>query len=235
MSVTNQTPLNSFSANGSTTVFNFSFRILDPYDLAVLIDDVPKTIGIDYSVSGVGESAGGSVSLFSAPASGAVVTIYRNTVPKRDTDYQYNGDLRAVTVNADFDRLWLALQERDLDARRALRVQVGNTTDQEIHASPSARARKAVVFDDYGNATVSDDDYNDQLANVTAQAAATANSAAQAAGSAVLAAGHAGSALDAYSFLQAYIEQVVMNIQFPLDLGLISDTTIYNHFDLGSV
>ena len=37
--------------------------------------------------------------------------LLRKLVIKRDTDYQDNGDLLADTINADFDRLWLAMQQ----------------------------------------------------------------------------------------------------------------------------
>ena len=42
-------------------------------------------------------------------------------------------------------------------------------------------------------------------------------------------------AADAVAYLASYIDAVIMNVQFPLDLGLVSDSTLYNHFDLGSV
>lgn len=111
MSVTNQTPVNAFTANGVTTVFNFTFQVLDSSDLRVQVDGEDKIIGSEYTVSGIGNPAGGSVTFVSAPASGSSVVAFRDSALERDTDYQNNGDLRAVTVNNDFDRLWLALQE----------------------------------------------------------------------------------------------------------------------------
>lgn len=111
MSVTNQTPVNSFTANGVTTVFNFTFQVLNSSDLHVQVDAQDKIIGSEYTVSGVGNPTGGSVTFLSAPASGASVVVFRDSVLERDTDYQNNGDLRADTVNNDFDRIWLVLQE----------------------------------------------------------------------------------------------------------------------------
>lgn len=111
MSVTNQTPVNAFTANGVTTVFNFTFQVLLSSDLLVQVDGTTKTLSADYSVSGVGNPAGGSVTFTTAPANGAKVILTRNSVLERPIDYQNNGDLRAATVNQDFDRLWLAMQE----------------------------------------------------------------------------------------------------------------------------
>lgn len=46
---------------------------------------------------------------------------------------------------------------------------------------------------------------------------------------------YAGSAHSAASYLSTYMDQVIMNITFPLDLGLITDPVIYNTFDLGTI
>ena len=45
MSVTNRTPANSFTANGVTTVFNFTFQVLDSNDLHVQVDGQDMVIG----------------------------------------------------------------------------------------------------------------------------------------------------------------------------------------------
>lgn len=111
MSVTVQTPVNSYTANGVTTVFNFSFLLLAAADLDVYVDGVLKTLTADYSVSGLEINAGGTVTFVTAPANGASVVLQRNSDIARATDYQNNGDMLAAVVNKDFDRLWLAMQE----------------------------------------------------------------------------------------------------------------------------
>ena len=111
MSVTNQTPVNAFTANGATTVFNFTFQLLDSSDLLVHVDGTAKIIGAEYTVSGIGNPAGGSITFISAPTNGSSVVMSRSSVMERSTDYQNNGDLRAATINSDLDRIWLSLQE----------------------------------------------------------------------------------------------------------------------------
>lgn len=49
------------------------------------------------------------------------------------------------------------------------------------------------------------------------------------------AAGYAEQAQFYAQYLQSYIDKVVMNVTFPLDLGFVTDPIIYNHFDLGAV
>lgn len=127
MSVTNQTPANSFTANGVTTVFNFTFQVLDSSDLHVQVDGQDMVIGSEYSVSGVGEQSGGSVEFVVAPAVGKRVVMYRESILKRESDYQNNGDLRSATLNNDLDRLWLVMQEILYKYQLAPRLSAGST------------------------------------------------------------------------------------------------------------
>lgn len=109
MTVSAQTPINQHTANGSTYVFAYTFKILDDADLSVYLDDVLQTSG--FAVSGVGAGAGGTVTFTTAPASGTVVSLIRDVELVRETDYQNAGDFLAGTVNTDFDRIWMAIQQ----------------------------------------------------------------------------------------------------------------------------
>ena len=157
MAVTEQSPTSSFTANGVTTVFAFAFLLLQESDLVVQVTDTSgvvttKTLGVDYTIAGVGVATGGTVTFTAAPASDYKVVIFRDSAIERATDYQNNGDLLAETVNKDFDRLWLVLQEifnGGKGAPTSLRVPNGET----IAALPVAadRANKVQAFDSDGN------------------------------------------------------------------------------------
>lgn len=114
MSVNAETPIASSTANGVTTSFPYAFTVLSAADLVVqgVLSGITTvyTYGVHYTLTGLGTDAG-SVEFLSPPANGTVITRYRSSELKRTTDYQDNGDLLAKTVNVDFDRLWLALQE----------------------------------------------------------------------------------------------------------------------------
>ena len=117
MPVPIQTPMNSYTGNGSSTLFAFDFLLLLATDLVVTVTDLSgvvstKTLGADYTVSGIGNVNGGSVSFTAAPPAMHAVRIFRAVQLKRDTDYAENGDLLADTLDRDFDRLWMALQDR---------------------------------------------------------------------------------------------------------------------------
>jgi hypothetical protein len=138
MAVTEQDPITTILANGVTTVFPFAFTALQATDLVVMGGVTVKALGVDYTVA-LGPTSG-SVTFLVPPANGTLVTIYRDTKLTRSTDYQTSGDLPATVVNADFDRLWFALQEIYSGGKgtpTALRVPSGET----INALPAAAAR----------------------------------------------------------------------------------------------
>lgn len=148
MAVTDQTPLNTYTGNGVTTVFAYSFLVLLAGDLAAKVGGTVKTQGVDFTVSGAGVSSGGSVTFTTAPASGARVELYRETALARVTDYQDNGDLLAETVNRDFDRIWLAMQEQGRDIGSTVRAPIGETLAEMPAAS--TRANRLLAFDGAG-------------------------------------------------------------------------------------
>lgn len=108
MTVQIQTPYNQYSANGATTVFPYTFRLLRASDLVVKVGGVVVS---NYTVSGVGNPAGGSVTFAAAPAAGTLnVLVYRSIPFARIADYIVNGPFPAGTVNLDFDLIWQAIQ-----------------------------------------------------------------------------------------------------------------------------
>ncbi|EOJ9581787.1 TPA: hypothetical protein ACTYTZ_000878 [Klebsiella pneumoniae] len=119
MSVPSQTPYNIYTANGLTTVFAYQFMIMTAGDLDVSVNGISITGG--FTVQGAGQTGGGQVVFSAPPANGAIVTLLRKLAIKRDTDYQDNGDLLAETINADFDRLWLAMQQAFLSDSLSLK------------------------------------------------------------------------------------------------------------------
>lgn len=184
MTVPVQVPFSSSTASGSTTVFPFNFKIAAAADLSVTLNGVLQTTG--YTVSGVGETAGGDVTFLVAPPNGTKVVRFLNPVLNRSVDYQQFGDWNSPVVNLDFDRLWLAMQMLNQNTNRSLKLPVDTAANQEITQSPAARANKGIKFDSDGNLTVSDYDPDEaqtaSAANVAAaQLAADAAAAAMAA------------------------------------------------------
>ena len=114
MTVPVQIPFNQYIANGVTTEFPFTFLATSETHLKVFLGTVQQTTG--FTVTGVGDDSGGSVSFTSPPLSTDLVTIRRN-IPLGRTlfDYQNSGDFSADVVDLDFDTIWQAIQQISSD------------------------------------------------------------------------------------------------------------------------
>lgn len=153
MTVPQQTPVVSYTSNGLTAgPFAFPFRIIDADDLKVLVSGSlasPST----YTISGIGNDEG-SVTFSTIPAVGAQIILYRQVALERDNDYQFNGDLLAVTVNADFDRIWMALQDIGDTTTRAIHYPVEEFGVDGTLPGATVRAGNVLGFDANGAQTI---------------------------------------------------------------------------------
>lgn len=132
MTVPVQTPITSHVGNGVSTVFSFGWHCELDTDLVAKVDGIEEDPS-GYTVSGLGNDSGGSVTFVTPPAADVPVVLLRRTVIKRDTNYQTAGDFRAQeTVNPDFDRIWRAMQDfqtGNIETSFALRVPAGESVD----------------------------------------------------------------------------------------------------------
>lgn len=177
MTVSIQTPFNTYTAAPGATLFAYQFKVLRDGDLLVSVDGVPKTLGIDYSISGIGDDDGGDVAFTSAMVGGEKVLLRSNIVFDRSTDYQQNGEFPADVVNKDFDRPWLALQQMEQSIKSSIKLPFDTTGDQTLEMSPAQRANTLIGFDADGNLTTSTTDAQNVI---EAQAAADAAAASAA-------------------------------------------------------
>lgn len=145
MSVGSGAPFNEHTGNGVAVAFAYGFTLLDEADLVVEVGGVATSA---YSVSGLGNTGGGTVTMDSAPASGASVLLKREIALTRSADYQTNGDLQAATLNDDLDRLWMAIQGVSSDVGSALRSETPDVLD--LLPGPSSRANKLQGYDSDG-------------------------------------------------------------------------------------
>jgi len=156
--VPDQTPRDQYTASASQTVFAYTFLTYDKDDLNVNIDGVNKVIDVDYTVSGLGVLSGGDITLTNPALGGELVTITRDMGFDRETDYQDAGDFLADTVNLDFNRLWLAIQQNK--SNNGLLIGYEPSDDFTGITLPayvprlSERKSKGLAFDAIGNLTV---------------------------------------------------------------------------------
>ena len=152
----------SFSANGSTTVFAYNFKIFADADLTVIIraadgTETTKTLTTHYTVSGAGSASGGNVTFTSAntPANGETVVIARQLTLTQGTDYVANDPFPAESHEDALDRLTFITQQIQEEVDRSIKASVTNTfASSEFTTSATDRANKVFSFDGSGNLAV---------------------------------------------------------------------------------
>lgn len=116
-----------YSGNGVNKVFGFDFKILHASHLRVIrraANGAPNvlTMGVDYSITGVGNPAGGSVTLTVAPAAGQTITLLRNVPFVQETDLENQGAYYAETVERAFDLVAMRDQQMREELDRAVKI-----------------------------------------------------------------------------------------------------------------
>ena len=114
-------PRVQYVATAGQTAFDYPFPIFADADLVVDVDGVTQALSTDYTVTGEGDDAGGTVTLLSALAGDEIVTIYRDIPIERTTDFAQNGPLAAASFNDEFDKLTMISQQLESAINRALR------------------------------------------------------------------------------------------------------------------
>lgn len=118
-----------YSCNGVTTSFPYGFKLTDASHIRVVLADATGvetvlTLGTHYTVSGVGNANGGSVTTLSAYTTGKTITNLLHVPFTQEVDLENQGAYYAETVEAALD---LAVQ-RDLqlaeELSRAIKVPV---------------------------------------------------------------------------------------------------------------
>ena len=208
MTISTTTIKNSYSGNGSTSAFNYTFKITDQDDIDVIIrsangTETTKTITTHYTVSGVGNAGGGTITFTSGniPAGTETVVLRRSTPLTQGVDLIENDPLPANTLEDALDKLTSINQELQEQLDRSLKVSKTTTiTTPEFTADATARAGKLLGFSSDGNtleATI-DSDSAAQAATSATNAASSATAAASSATAASNAQAAAEAALDTF-------------------------------------
>ena len=162
MTISTTTIKNSYSGNGSTTTFNYTFKITDQDDIDVIIrsangTETTKTITTHYTVSGVGNAGGGTITFTSGniPTGTETVVLRRSTPLTQGVDLIENDPLPANTLEDAFDKLTSISQELQEQADRSLKISRTNSmTSTEFTTSATDRANKVLAFDSSGELSV---------------------------------------------------------------------------------
>src|SRR6185312_3649724 len=117
MTVNTATSTATYTGNGSTTVFPVPFYFLVNTDLQVL-QKVAATGAInilvlnsDFTLTGAGVEAGGTLTMTVAPATGDTLYIARNVAAVQQTAYPANSPFPAASHEMALDRLTMLAQQ----------------------------------------------------------------------------------------------------------------------------
>lgn len=159
----NTKPRIRFAGDGETTQFYFSFPIFSPDDIEVYFDDQLQTSG--YTVSRNEEDNGGCVAFDAAPASGVIITLFRNLELKRTTDFQEAGPFRSSKVNLEFDYQLACMKQLEEAISRTVTFPPYSSTNLNV-SLPTPEAGKSIIWNQEGNSLVNSSAEIEKLAHV---------------------------------------------------------------------
>tara|TARA_S200002703_G_scaffold5754_1_gene6499 strand:- start:11 stop:1396 length:1386 start_codon:yes stop_codon:yes gene_type:complete len=153
---------NSYSGDGSTATFSYTFKVLAESDLTVIIrsalgTETTKTLNTHYTITGVGDASGGSITFTAGniPSSTETIVLLRDTTQTQAIDYVANDPFPAESHEEGLDRSVILSQEIQEEVDRSIKLSRTNTmTNTEFTVGPTDRANKVLSFDSTGELSV---------------------------------------------------------------------------------
>lgn len=124
-----------YTGNGVTTEFDFPYKFIADTDLVVVVTDTDtglsteQTLTSHYTVSGAGESAGGTVTFLSAPDAYTRVTIYREDVIDQPAALTNQSAYFLDNIESAFDKQVLIIQQQQEQIDRCFKVPVTSASN----------------------------------------------------------------------------------------------------------
>jgi len=134
MTVSSEVKRSDYAGNGSTTAFATGFRFLQNGDLKVILTvdatgvETIQTEITNYTVTGAGLDAGGTVTMLVAPASGETLTIKRDIALTQTTDYVENDAFPAESHEQALDKLTMLVQQLQEELDRSIKLSEAQTS-----------------------------------------------------------------------------------------------------------
>ncbi len=115
-----------YIGNGVTTAFDYEFRIINEEHIKVIraengIETI-LTLNVDYTVSGVGDADGGSITMVVAPTAAQTITMLLNVTFTQETDLENQGAYFAQTVEDALDLAVMRDQQLSERLDRAITI-----------------------------------------------------------------------------------------------------------------
>lgn len=123
------------------------FIFYDQDDLVVLYEITPKMLGIDYTVTGAGNEAGGKVALVTKPEDGTRVTVIRKVDFTQLLQIPANGIIPEGALNRALDRIVMMVQQLEERTDRAVMYPEGTEKSKVANAGEMLDAIEQAQFD----------------------------------------------------------------------------------------
>lgn len=197
MTIPTEVGVSRYTADGATSLYNYGFKIQDDDDLEVIVTDTSDTDTTltkttHYTVAGVGDSGGGSITLLSPYAnltSGYSLTIRLKPALNNSTSFVDSGKVSNAQIQAAIDRLSQRCIRIQQELDRCIKLPWKETPSaaKTTIADSTDRASKALSFDSSGNPTATTSVPSGSLS-------------ASSIGTTIVEAANAGAVLDALGF-----------------------------------
>lgn len=153
MTLITSTNTQTYTGDATTVAFSFPHLFFANADLVVTVDNVSKVLNTDYTVTGAGVAAGGTVTFTSAPASATSIVIQRIVSFIQDTDFEnFDGNPADVTEK-QFDLLAMQTQQNNEKVSRSILVPITTTLTSNTIAGTVDTTTRLLTLTTSGPAT----------------------------------------------------------------------------------
>lgn len=139
-----------YTGNSVTTIFDYEFRVVDKTHLKVIRTgggiEAALTVDVDYTVSGVGDAGGGSITMVTPPTATQTIAILRNLPFTQETDLFNQGPFFAETIEDALDLAVMRDQQLRERQDRSIHFPDGDPMLASELASAATRKNKLLGF-----------------------------------------------------------------------------------------
>ena len=161
ITISDTSPRIQYTATASQTSFTVPFEFFNATDIKVIhtssggVDTTltyassPSSV-TQYSVSGAGETGGGSITLGAGATLNDTYTIYRDLPIARSTDFPASGQFPIETLNTELDKIVAMMQQNERDFNFTVKSK-SSTSKAYGLTFPELVANKLLTVNSAGN------------------------------------------------------------------------------------
>ncbi len=143
-----------YTSSGESA-FLYDFPITDSSEIRVSIDQVEQTFGTDFTLTGVGDQGGGTVTITAGTTAGQKIVIWQDLDVARGTGFATGAAvLLGEDLNTEFVRQVRMDQQLDRDIKRCMRLAVDDPALDAtmLFPAPATRRNRYLKFADTADA-----------------------------------------------------------------------------------